>query len=138
MPLTIGPTINHFDKIPLGAPLSGGGHLICKNLGVALVVAPSCAEVLRNWFDRGDAITMAACCTITPASSWFVPTYSRLQTAGTYSYNWDPKLNNYYWSEEYVPYTPNVVIIYDRGSNVNNNCSWYSPAYVRAFRCITY
>ena len=146
MSVTFGPTINHFDKIiPLGSSLTGGGYLICKNLGVALVIAPSSSEVCRTFHTATDAITMAACCTITPASSWFVPSMSNLSTWYACRQYSDSYQTNTYWSSEldygngiYYGYQFNMS---NGGAGINYISGQFYPGpawYVRAFRCITY
>jgi hypothetical protein len=139
MSVTFGPTINHFvNNTPLGSSLSVGGFLICKNLGVALVVAPSSSEVRRTFCHIGDAITMAACCTITPASSWFVPSMNNLSTWYSCRQYSDSYQTGNYWSSSGDPNNYVCSLNMSNGSGCQNLVSFCDNYYVRAFRCITY
>jgi hypothetical protein len=115
------------------------GTVICNNLGVILIVAPSSSEVCRTFYTATDAITMAACCTVIPASSWFVPSISNLQTWYCCRQYSDCYQTDSYWSSSgdpnnYGSYTGFLNMSNGYSSNQSNDTSLY----VRAFRCITY
>jgi hypothetical protein len=58
-------------------PKDYGGNVICKGGGSVWIVAPSAAEVVRNWWARNDANTSAQ--SLTGCSGWFVPSCGQLQ-----------------------------------------------------------
>jgi hypothetical protein len=113
------------------------GRVICKNGGIAWIVAPSCSQVSRGWNSRGDAVTTALACTA-GATGWFVPTISQLQNPGyvcrTY---WDSFSSTFYWSStEYNATNARVENFTNGGTNVTGTKSSFFC--VRAFRCVTY
>lgn len=112
-----------------------GGYLICASGGTRWVVAPSSAEVSRNWYSRNDANTRAQA--VSGCTGWFVPTISQLQNPGyTCRTYWDSYSSALYWSSTDVNagYACHLRIDdgnADTGAKSNPNC-------VRAFRCVTY
>jgi hypothetical protein len=141
MAIVFGPTKwqnDYFISYPiqsasLGDPLAGG-YLICRNGGVAWIVAPNTTEVTRDWNSINDAVTTAeanAAC-----GDWFVPTCGQLKNPG-YSCrtHWD-SYSPCYWSS--TGYTINYAwgIRFTNGSHFADNRTDIKS--VRAFRCVSY
>jgi hypothetical protein len=140
MAVIFGPSKSHssyIGNVALGSTFQCG-RVICKNGGIAWIVAPSCSQVSRNWYNRDDAVTTALACTA-GATGWFGPTVSQLQNpgylCGTY---WDYFSPGYYWSSTENPGFANYAcnVLFTNGvtyafSKTNTVC-------VRAFRCVTY
>ena len=124
-------------SVPLGTWMSPG-YLFCKNLGVALVVAPVCSEVCRTWYCRNDAIAQANLCS--GAAGWFVPSPSQLVIAlncGCGQY-WDVVSGSFvdsYWSNTEYSDGEGCLVSKFYGPEFNHKAYGY---FVRAFRCITY
>jgi hypothetical protein len=130
-----------------------GGRLICANLGNFWIVAPSGAEVSRDWYSRGDANTRAQ--QVTGSTGWFVPTCAQLQNPGyvcrTY---WDSYSSGNYWSDTfgghhtYNQFTgmspPGRDILRTLGRFVNFTTGTTATTFggtvccIRAFRCVSY
>jgi len=114
-----------------------GGYLICEASSVRWVVAPSSAEVSRNWYCRNNANTRAQ--QVSGCTGWFVPTCGQLQNPGancrTY---WDSYSSTGYWSStEYYILREAWVVYFNLGGDTaidTKSCAWC----VRAFRCVTY
>jgi len=95
-------------------------------------VAPSCTEVSRCWYTRGDAVTVANSCM--GSCGWIVPTIGQLQNPGyscrTY---WDSYAAANYWSDTEIQataaWTGDLTNDNNNGNNKNSVCR------VRAFRC---
>jgi hypothetical protein len=119
----------------LGSTAPCGGSLICKNGGVAWIVAPNTSEVSRTWALRNDAVTTATACTST--DTWFIPTVSQLQNPG-YSCRtfWDSFSSTRYWSSTEGNATNACYVLFNIG-NANYGNKAYTRC-VRAFRCVTY
>ena len=125
-------------RCPLGAciPQLNGSTIICKNGGIAWLVAPISTEVSRTWYCRDDAVTRAIAVT-TLTTGWFVPCISYLQNPGYLCRSfWDSYSSTYYWSStEYNSFNA-------CGMFFNNGTAHYSDKLyalcVRAFRCVTY
>ena len=124
---------------PLGTliPQLGNSTIICKNGGLAWLVAPMSTEVSRTWYCRDDAVTRAIAVT-SLTTGWFVPTIGQLENPGNLCKNfWDSYSSTCYWSS--TPCGDPV------GCCVNLGDGGYTggrgkplPTCVRAFRCITY
>lgn len=120
---------------PLGSEICGG-FLICRSGGVAWIVAPTSAEVIRNWYDGvTDVPTRAQ--EVTGVTGWFIPSCGQLQNPGY--------VCRTYWD------TYNAAP-YGSGTEFNSSVAWAvnfatgnaglgpknCSAYGRAFRCVTY
>lgn len=117
-----------------GAALEGG-YMICQSGGTRWIVAPSSAEVSRNWYVRSNAITTAQ--QVSGCSGWFVPSVTQLQNPGyicrTY---WDSYSPSTYWSNTSFNKDNGCWVSLTNGSSgrsfmTNTRC-------VRAFRCVSY
>jgi hypothetical protein len=141
MGLIIGPSKSHssfasyIGNVALGSTFQCG-RVICKNGGIAWIVAPSCSEVSRTWHLRNDAVTTALACTA-GATGWFVPTLSQLQNPGyTCRTFWDSFSSARYWSSTENSATTACRVFFTTG---NSSPSLKTSTYcVRAFRCVTY
>jgi len=113
------------------------GRVICKNGGIAWIVAPICSEVSRTWFSTGDAVTTALACTA-GATGWFVPTRSQLQNPGyTCRTFWDSfSSSTCYWSSTEFNATLGCFVSFVNGSYGGTTKG--VTLCVRAFRCVTY
>ena len=139
MAVIFGPSKSHssyIGNVALGSAYQCG-RVICKNGGIAWIVAPSCSEVSRTWYSRNDAVTTALACTA-GATGWFIPTISQLQNPGyTCRTFWDSFSSADYWSSTESPIGTNACFVnFINGSadirhKTNTSC-------VRAFRCVTY
>jgi len=120
--------------LALGDPYEGG-YLICQASSVRWVVAPSSAEVSRNWYSRNDANTRAQ--QVSGCTGWFVPTCGQLQNPGyTCRTYWDSYSSTIYWSSTESNSIVAWIVFFDIGGasgsgKTNTNC-------VRAFRCVSY
>ena len=126
------------ESCSLGAciPQLNGSRIICKNGGIAWLVAPISTEVSRTWYSSEDAVTRAIAVT-SLTTGWFVPTLGQLQNPGYLCRSfWDSYSSTYYWSSAET----NAGTAFDvnfNGGNAGN--SGKTGAYcVRAFRCVTY
>ena len=139
MAIVFGPTKWHPQDILIQTGTLGtsvaGGYLICRNGGVAWIVAPNTTEVSRNWYCRNDAVTTATNCTT--VTGWFVPTCGQLLNPGyvcrTY---WDSYSSTIYWSSSDIG---GISAWYTRFTNGTVNNGIKSDSFcVRAFRCVAY
>ena len=138
MAVIFGPSKSHSSYIGnsgLGSAYQCG-RVICKNGGIAWIVAPSCSEVSRTWHLRNDAVTTALACTA-GATGWFVPTISQLQNPGyTCRTFWDSFSSTFYWSSTETTATDACLVFFNNGNSfISSKTSVYC---VRAFRCVTY
>ena len=117
-------------------PQLGGSRIICKNGGLAWLVAPMSAEVSRSWYCRNDAVTRAIAVT-TLTTGWFVPCIGQLQNPGYLCRSfWDSYSSADYWSS--TEYTARHACRV-RFSNGNTSFNFKAHSFcVRAFRCVTY
>ena len=121
------------DVPPLGGAHEGG-YLICCSSSNYWIVAPSSAEVTRDWYNRNDANTKAQ--QVSGCSGWFVPSTAQIQNPGhqcrTY---WDSVSLNYWSNTQHTGfrachlYMPSGAIHTDRKT---------VGLPVRAFRCVAY
>ena len=126
------------ESCALGAciPQLGGSRIICKNGGLAWLVAPISTEVSRTWYCREDAVTRAIAVT-SLTTGWFVPTIGQLQNPGYLCRSfWDSYSSTVYWSstENNSSLTCFMYLFNGNAYNGNKPC----PGCVRAFRCVTY
>jgi hypothetical protein len=72
-----------------------GGTLIYKEGGVAWIIAPCTTQVIRDWYNRNDALTLAnATC-----GDWFIPSAHDMYVMA-YSWSfWDSSISARYWSD---------------------------------------
>ena len=139
MAIVFGPTKWHPQDILIQTGTLGtsvaGGYLICRNGGVAWIVAPNTTEVSRNWYCRNDAVTTATNCTT--VTGWFVPTCGQLLNPGyscrTY---WDSYSSAYYWSSTEFTSSIAFFVSFINGSGNDNDKS--TTNCVRAMRCVAY
>jgi len=80
----VGQTLGQIPCSMSGRPIGqwAVGWIMCKNLGVALLLAPRCTEVSRTWQCINDAVTMANCC-VNSSAGWFVPDCNQLRAVMT-------------------------------------------------------
>jgi hypothetical protein len=125
-------------RCPLGAliPQLSNSTIICKNGGIAWLVAPISTEVSRTWYCREDAVTRAIAVT-SVTTGWFVPCIGQLQNPGYLcrSY-WDSYSSTFYWSSTSFSSSCACRMSFNSGGTFNgsNPCTYC----VRAFRCVTY
>ena len=114
-------------------PQLGGSRIICKNGGIAWLVAPISTEVSRSWYCREDAVTRAIAVT-SLTTGWFVPTTGQLQNPGYLCRSfWD---STSFWSSTENDSTSASFVC---GANGNAfGLDKPNTLFVRAFRCITY
>jgi len=155
MGLIIGPTPWWQSEIvaetPEGCALPDGSRIICKNGGVAWIVAPSCTEVGQTWNGSTNTLVGDQCCVSSWATlcsrliscgfnpcDWFVPSLSQLENPGyVCRTNWDSYNNCIYWSSTEINATCVEYIDFNNGGSFNS-CSKSCFFRVRAFRCVTY
>ena len=125
-------------RCPLGAciPQLNGSRIICKNGGIAWLVAPISTEVSRTWYCIEDAVTRAIAVT-SLTTGWFVPTIGQLQNPGYLCRSfWDSYSSTRYWSSTESNSTNACIMCFNTG---NTGSPSKTSAYcVRAFRCVTY
>ena len=131
---------------------NNGGTIICKNGGIAWIVAPPCTEVCQTWNNSTSTLVGNKCCVcdwptlntaiinagLTPGD-WFVPTFAQLQNPGYCCIcKWPDAFGNFdYWSSTEVSATNACEIRFTIG--VANGGGNKATSYrVRAFRCVTY
>ncbi len=124
-----------FTSTPSLGEYCEGGHIICKSSGINWIVSPRCAQVLRSWYTRDDANTLANTCT--SCTGWFVPTCGQLLNPGyTCRQYWDLFSSAFYWTSTENDVTIAWVVNFQSGNpgffNKTLACG------VRAFRCVTY
>jgi hypothetical protein len=117
-------------------PQLGGSRIICKNGGLAWLVAPISAEVSRSWYCREDAVTRAIAVT-TLTTGWFVPCIGQLQNPGYLCRSfWDSYSSTRYWSSTEFNSSGVCSVYFSSG---NTYCVNKAGTFcVRAFRCVTY
>ena len=135
MAVVFGPTQWQFDRLTSPGTAYAGGTSICRSGGVIWIVAPASTEVLRDWYNRADAVTTAeanAAC-----GDWFIPSVGQLLNPG-YSCRsyWDSYTSYYYWSDTVPSVDSAWIVIFSNGVHTRYQKS--SASYVRAFRCVTY
>ena len=117
-------------------PQLGNSTIICKNGGIAWLVAPISTEVSRSWYSREDAVTRAIAVT-SLTTGWFVPTLGQLQNPGYLCRSfWDSYSSTRYWSSTESNANHACYVIFSAGTTSGDakTCSFC----VRAFRCVTY
>lgn len=134
-----------------GDSLPDGSRIICKNGGVAWIVAPFCTQVSSRWAGGqyntslvGDKCcicewstleTRLINCGFNPCD-WFVPSSSQLHNPGyVCKTNWDSYCHLLlYWSS--TEFSSTCAEAYACG--YSNPCNKVAACCVRAFRCVTY
>ena len=117
-------------------PQLGGSRIICKNGGIAWLVAPISTEVSRTWYCRNDVLTRAIAVT-SVTTGWFLPTSGQLSNPGyVCRTNWDYSISCYWTSTQFHPPCNRVQSFNPShgryiGLKTHTMC-------IRAFRCITY
>jgi len=126
------------ESCSLGAciPQLGGSRIICKNGGIAWLVAPISTEVSRTWYCREDAVTRAIAVT-SLTTGWFVPTLGQLQNPGYLCRSfWDSYSSTLYWSSTETFANGAYFVYFTNGTAYGTNKTY--TGCVRAFRCVTY
>jgi hypothetical protein len=154
MAIVVGQTLWHapylIEATPEGCPALGGGTIICKNGGVAWIVAPASTQVGQTWNNNTTTLVGNKCCvcdwpTLNTAiinaglnpSDWFVPSCAQLQCPGyCCRTKWDSFCAGNYWSSTECNATRAYDVVFSNGSAGNNSKTLTSC--VRAFRCVTY
>jgi len=126
------------ENIAYGDPYEGG-TFVCASGGTQWIVAPCSAEVSRNWYLRGDAVTAAEA--IAPCGDWFVPSCGQLQNPGaTCRTYWDCS-PRWYWSNTEFAQWGAWIVNMDTGATgrlTSPHCDKPRTNCIRAFRCVTY
>ena len=137
---------------PVGCPAFGGGTIICKNGGVAWIVAPSNTQVGQTWNGTTTLLVGNKCCvcdwpTLNTAiinaglnpSDWFVPSSAQLQCPGyVCRQRWDSFSDGaIYWSSTEINATDACRVYFSFGGFASS-CAKALAFCVRAFRCVTY
>jgi len=143
MAIVLGQTTWHWQAtenprcVALCATLSSGGIMVCKSLGTAWIIAPSCADLQRTWYCREDAVTCAK--QVTTATSWFIPSCDVVKNAYfNCRSNWGAGASNdTYWSSTEFDATTAYGTIFANGQTIALNKS-QSYRRARAIRCVTY
>jgi len=122
-------------RASLGDTIESSGNLVCRNGGIAWIVAPASTEVSTTWDNIDDAVRSAesnAAC-----RDWFVPTKLELENPGyECKSHWDSYSSHNYWSRTECNDTTAWSVNYQNGSsNYVNKTNTYR---VRAFRCVAY
>jgi hypothetical protein len=120
--------------LALGDPYEGG-YLICQASSVQWIVAPSSAEVSRDWYSRNDANIRAQ--QVSGCTGWFVPTCGQLQNPGyTCRTYWDSySTSTSYWSSTETNSGNAWLVFLTGGATINLKAN---TRCVRAFRCVSY
>ena len=117
-------------------PQLGGSRIICKNGGIAWLVAPISTEVSRTWYCREDAVTRAIAVT-SLTTGWFVPCIGQLQNPGYLCRSfWDSCSSTVYLSSTENGSTHACIMLFNAGCAYRGNKTF--TYCVRAFRCVTY
>jgi len=132
------------ESCALGAciPQLGNSTIICKNGGIAWLVAPISTEVSRTWYCRDDAVTTAGSITGLTTSAfsstgWFVPCIGQLQTGYSCRSFWDSYTSSTtYWSSTEFGSGDACGVNFNTGI-AGGDGKTYTRC-VRAFRCVTY
>jgi hypothetical protein len=118
------------------------GFLICSSGpgSTKWFVAPCCAEVVRSWYTRDDAVTVANSCM--GSCGWFIPSCSQLINPGSCCFRfWDCCCCNGYWSStQNIGYNAWHVFVPSGSPSLGGPGDHIKkPAYrkVRAFRTVT-
>lgn len=116
-----------------------GFFICCGPSTTKWFVAPACTEVTRNWYNRGDAVTLANSCM--GSCGWFVPEPSTLNNPGyCCRINWENyNSSNYYWSNV-TSGNYGCVMCSNNGNFIPLAYPEYGnridqPYLIRAFRC---
>ena len=126
------------ESCSLGAciPQLGGSRIICKDGGLAWLVAPMSAQVSRSWYCREDAVTRAIAVT-SLTTGWFVPCIGQLQNPGYLCRSfWDSYSSTDYWSSTEYGANLAFTVHFTNGSASPNHKT--TARCGRAFRCVTY
>jgi len=120
----------------------GGFFICCGPSTTKWFVAPSCTQVCRNWYSRGDAVTVANSCM--GSCGWFVPACTLFpDPAYCCRFYWDSFSSDSYWTD--TACVPSASWKFGMGTGnfttgyhgfyggSGNNCLHY----VRSFRCTT-
>ena len=130
---------------PLGSRVEGGFLLCRSSTGLAIIVAPCCAEVRRNWYNSADANTVAQACT--GCTGWFVPSDVQLQNPGYgCRVHWDsycddpsgPCYYDHYWSDTEVVAIQGAAVCFSNGIPTCGGTGKGFVTNVRSFRCVSY
>lgn len=121
------------DTRPPGTEMLGG-FLLCKNGGVAWIVAPSSTECLST----AGAFTAVRNCaaSVSGCTDWFIPTRSQLSNPGyECRIGWDSYVCSLYWASDAIHPGFGWVNMNTGGLG---SCYSTNSFYIRAFRCVTY
>ena len=117
-------------------PQLSNSTIICRNGGIAWLVAPISTEVSRTWYCRNDAVTRAIAVT-SLTTGWFVPCIGQLQNPGYLCRSfWDSYSSMYYWGSTVLNNAYAYPMNFINGNTIYSNMG--NPYCVRAFRCVTY
>lgn len=117
-----------------------GGFLLCKNGGVAWIVAPSSTECLGS-AGLFTAVTNCAAA-VSGCTDWFIPTRPQLSNPGyECRIAWDSYVCSLYWASDFiypVPGAPSSPGWVNMANGALGQCYSTNSFYIRAFRCVTY
>ena len=136
---------------PVGTQLLDGSSIICKAVGTAWIVAPSCTQVSQTWNNTTTTQVGNKCCVCDwptlctrmiscgyNPGDWFVPSGSQLSNPGyvcrAFLDAFDVSCQ--YWSSTEFNATASRFIHFNR-PNVYTDFKT-SSVRVRAIRCVTY
>ena len=112
-----------------------GGYLFAKQGGLAWIVARSSREVIRTWYNRNDAVTVAqqgnAC------GDWFVPSRIDLVLGQDCKSFWDSYTAAAYWSSAEISPSRAWEVNFDYGGFFDGDAK-INNFRVRAFRRVSY
>lgn len=115
----------------------GGNFICCGPSTEKWFVSPFCTAVTRNWYSRGDAVTLADSCV--GSCGWFIPSTSQFQNPGyscrTY---WDNCCSGAHWTNSPYPHDPGNrgTLINMSGGGLSDTGMPNSNIRSRAFRCL--
>lgn len=136
MAITIGQTLWQYVKSEYRPPGTAmlGGYLLCKNGGVAWIVAPSSTEQFGN---TGLFATARSCAeTVSGCNDWFIPIRSQLSNPGyECRFGWDSYVSSIYWASDAI--SPGLGWV-NMANGALGSCYTTNSYYIRAFRCVTY
>ena len=110
-----------------------GNFICCQDPTTKWFVAPASTQVSRNWYARGDAVTVANASL--GACGWFIPSSSQWQNpAFCCKIYWGNDTNAYWSTTSTGGYSRGLYVSMSDGStgDAQKNCSWFP---VRAIRC---
>ena len=115
-----------------------GGYFICCASNVYWIIAPSSAEVDRNWYSRGDGNSKAQ--QVSGCTGWFVPSVSQMYNPGGTRRNyWDSyRSARYCTNTERTNLDAWTITLSTSTIQCHDSNKQGDGYYVRSMRCVTY